>query len=362
MLKHDQKNRITERGITVGSRRTIFSAPEAAAFLECSVNDLLLKGALGEIRIFACLPHDATLYSTNVSLIDLVNPSVTGLERKLYHDRAIEMLALAVPDIQLVVLRQSDCVAAVAQGEVYQSLFAAGVSIGADGSPIVVEPQAPNDLGGLLDSRPFRVFACYPNAVDPNNWSTRTTCAPVRLRIMIDAMRFLQADLVPMKNIPHELPRFDINFVEEPYMPRTLVKLYEAAMTHWDCSRPGWTPPKPMDVELSLQELDDYKGKLAEAGAALLRRSFVNWNQRHYEMRKADGKLNLFESLVVVAAAWRTSAGSEGDANNQSAQYRDKAKAFEYWLSLGIKPYLAQYAWQIASPKHARSTGRPRAK
>lgn len=362
MMKREQESGMTERGITIASRRTILTLPEAAAFLECSIEDLLLKGAGGELRICARIPEDAVVYSTNKSLIELASPTLTGLERKLREDHAIDMSAMVASDIQLVVLRKSDCASAVAQGDAYQSLFATGVRIGTDGSPFVVEPLAPKESTSLLDSRPFRVFACYPCSVDPNNWAMRRTSAPLRLRLSIDAMRVLQADLVALKSIPFDIPRFDIGFVEEPYMPRTLVKLYEAAMTHWDCSRPGWTPPEPMSVERSLQELDDYKVKLADAGAQLLRRSFANWNQRHYEMRKADGKLTAFESLVVVASAWKTAPGSKDDADNESAQYREKAKAFEYWLSFDIKEYLAQYAWQIASPKYARSTGRPRGK
>jgi hypothetical protein len=362
MLKRDQENGMNGFGITNASRRTILAMPEAAAFLGCTVDDLLLKGAVGELRICARVPEDAVVYSTNKGLIDLASHSLTGLERKLHEDHAIDMSALAVRDVQFVVLRKSDCASAVAQGEAYQSLFATGVSIGPDGFPAVVEPLPPKNPAGLLDSRPFRTFACYPSAVDPNNRATRRTSAPVRLRLTIDTMRILHADLVALNAVASEAQRFDIGFVEEPHMPRTLVKLYEAALTHWDCSRPGWTPPEPMSVERTLQELNDYKGKLAEAGATLLRRSFASWNQRHYELRKADGKITPFESLVVVASAWKTSAGSKGDAENESAKYRDKAKAFEYWLSFDIKEYLAKYAWQIVAPKHARSTGRPRSK
>jgi hypothetical protein len=362
MLKPDQKSGVVERGMAKASRRMILSAPEAAAFLECSVDDLLLKGAQGELRIFVRVPDDAVLYSTNRSLIDLADPSLHSFKRAMFEEEVFKTSAVAVSDIQLLLLRQSDCAAAVAQGEVYQSLFTTGVQIGADGSAIVVEPQKPKKPVHFLDSRPFRIFACYPYAQNPNNEFTRRTFAPVRTRFTVDMMRVLMADLVPLTQASSELPCFDIGFVEEPYMPQTLVKLYEAAMTHWDCSRAGWTPPEPMSVERTLQELEDYKGKLAEAGATLLRRSFANWNQRHYEMRKADGKLTPFDSLVVVAGAWRTSAGSEDDSYNQSAQYRDKARAFEYWQSFKIKEYLAQYAWQIASPRHARSTGRPRNK
>lgn len=49
MLKRDRENGMTERGITTASRRTILSLSEAAAFLGCSVDDLLLKGAGGQL-------------------------------------------------------------------------------------------------------------------------------------------------------------------------------------------------------------------------------------------------------------------------------------------------------------------------
>jgi hypothetical protein len=53
---------MTERGITIASRRTILTLPEAAAFSGCSVDDLLLKGARGELRICARVPQDIVIY------------------------------------------------------------------------------------------------------------------------------------------------------------------------------------------------------------------------------------------------------------------------------------------------------------
>lgn len=360
MLKQDQGNGMTERGITTASRRMILSLPEAGAFLGCSVDDLLLKGARGELRICARVPKDAVPYSTNRRLIDLANPSLTGLERKLHEDHATEIVAQAVRDIQFVVLRKSDCASVVSQGEVYQTLFATGVRIGADGAPVVVEPVAPKEPADFLDCRPFRIFACYPRAVDPNNWAIRRTAAPVCLNLTLDALRILHADLVALETATSEPVRFDIGFVEEPHMPQTLVHLYEVAMAHWDCSRPGWAAPDRQTVERALKELDTYKGKQAKAGEVLLRWSFENWNQRHYDLRKADGKLLPFEALVVVASAWGEMGDSTAEHDNELVRYRDKATAFAFWESLGIKGYLAVFAWRIATPKSARGPGRRR--
>lgn len=361
MTKLGPGKKMVDSDIAISSGRTVLTLSEAAALLACSVDDLIHKGARGELRICARAPEDTVVYSTNKGLIDLSDPTLTGIQRKLREDHAIDLLALAAPEIQMVVLRSADCGLAIAQGEVYQSHFTAGVRIEATGIPIVVKPLAPEGAGGM-DIAPFRVFACYPNTLDPNDWSTRKTFAPLRLVLTIDAMRILRPDLGPLEFNSNEPTCFEIDFVEEAYMPRALVKLYEVAMAHWDCSRPGWTAPEAGSVERALQELETYKGKLAKNAAILLRRSFLNWTQSHYERRKANGKLMPFDALVVVASAWKTMDDSAADGNNAVAKYRDKATAFEFWESCGIKKYLADYAWQIASPESARKTGRPRSK
>lgn len=210
----------------------------------------------------------------------------------------------------------------------------------------------------MMDMRPFRVFGCYPSTVDPNNWTTRKTLAPACLNITIDMMRVLV--MAAPEDVADEPVRFDIGFVAEAYMPRMLVKLYDVAMLHWDCSRPGWVPPEDNNVERSLRELDEYKVKQAKAGATFLRRSFEHWNQKYYEKLKAEGKLTEFEALVVVASAWRPSDDSSSDTTHEFVKYRDKAIAFEFWKSIGILEYRAKYAWRIVAPKSARKTGRPR--
>lgn len=169
----------------------------------------------------------------------------------------------------------------------------------------MVEPLALEESQKCWTFLRFEFLHCYPRAVNPNNWATRRVATPVQLRITLAAIKILRADLISLKPVSKKLIRFDIGFAEEPHLPKTLVKLYQVALKHWDCSRPGWEKPDDESVERSLRELEEFKKKLAGAGAALLRRSFENWDQDYYELRKAEGKLTPFDSLVVVASAWK---------------------------------------------------------
>ncbi|MFS2139920.1 hypothetical protein [Duganella sp. Dugasp56] len=340
------------------SKRAVFSLLEAATLLGCSVEDLLNKGGAKELRICAYIPDDMVVYSTITSLIKLADPTLNGMNRKMHLERIEGMSARVMHDVRMVVLSPSDCKAAVSLGRVSQSLFKAGVRLNGGDIPLLIEPPALTEFDTLLDILMFRSFACYPQNVDPNNWSTRDTVAPSRLTINTDLMGILRSDL-PVEEAAPTAPiqPFDIGFCEEPYMPPRLITLYKTAMMHWDCSRTDWTQPRTEDVERSLREMGGYGKKLAEFGATLLRWSFRSWNQNHYEMRRSNGKLTAFDALVVVASAWRP-----GDGENQFAKYRDQAAAFELWESCDIKKYLAEFAWQIAVPEAARPPGRPKGK
>jgi hypothetical protein len=343
--------------------RTVLTLSEAAALVSCSVDALLSKGARGELRICARVPNDTVVYSTNKSLIDLADPTLAGLDRKLREDHAFEISALAAHDIQMVVLQQSDCASAISQGVVYQSRFAAGVRVEATGIPTVVEPLAAKGAEGILGSRPFRLFACYPSAVDPNNCAARKSSAPVRLTLTLDAMRIIHTDLASLESLQNEPVRFDIGFVEEAYMPRSLVKLYEVAMLHWNPHRTGWTDPKPAEVRRSLLDLRDEHGKqvfsdnMAQAAVFILRETFQHWNQVAHDLRKLHGVTSPFEALVVVASAWQDGVDEKSDALT-ALQYRKKPDAIKYFKKCKIVDSYLDGAWVIATPPEARRPGR----
>lgn len=338
--------------------RTVFSLSETATLLGCSVEDLLNKGGANELRICAHVPDDGVIYSTISSLIELTDPTLDSMDRKMRLESVERLAARAMHDVRIVVLSPSDCMSVASLGRVSQSLFKAGVRFDGADDPLVIEPPALIGPDSILGSRMFRSFACYPQNVDPNNWSTREIVAPSRLTFTTDMMAILRSDLPTQVAAPTQPVRdFDIGFREEPYMPPRLIALYKAAMMHWDCSQEGWVEPKNEEVARSLQELGGYGTKLAKHGAMLLRLSFVSWRQDYYESRRANGGLIAFDAMVVVATAWRA-----GEGVNPYAKYRNKDLAFELWKPCKILEYLAESAWQIAAPEAARPSGRPKSK
>jgi hypothetical protein len=350
---------MSERDKGTASKRTLYSLAEAATLSGCAVDDLLLKGARGELRICARVPDDVAVYSTNQALIDLSDSALTGLMRKLKEDSLRDVFACPTRDIQLVVLQRSDCDLVVGHGEGFQTLFRAGVRFEDGNVPVVVEPPALKAPAEYFDIRMFRRFAFYADTLDPNDLFARGRLTPKRLRLTTDIMRVLHSDLVQEHAVRNDSILFDIRFREEPYMQPRLIALHKAAMEYWDCSRLGWAPPAEGEVEGWLQEYGGYKAKLAEAGTIFLRRSYANWNQQYYELRKAEGKLTVFETLVVVASAWKTSESALESRDNDVVKYRKKSTAFEFWETYGIKEYLAKHAWRIVAPEHARTSGRP---
>jgi hypothetical protein len=126
MTKLEPGKKMVDRDIAISSGRTVLTLSEAATLLACSVDDLLHKGARGELRICARAPEDTVVYSTNKGLIDLSDPTLTAIQRKLRADHAFDLLALAAPEIQMLVLRKADCGMAIALAKSLYAKFEAG--------------------------------------------------------------------------------------------------------------------------------------------------------------------------------------------------------------------------------------------
>jgi len=353
-----------EAETTSAHNRTMYSIVEAAALTECSVENLLQHGELRRLPILARVPDGVLVYCTNLDLLDLANPALDELTRRMRSSYFDGIYPLARRDIQLLVLTPADCRLVNSHGESYQSVFLTGVAFGGVSDLVFVEPTALDVRDGHYDLRPSRRFACYPVEYDPRASGAPMRTAPMKIKLTMDMLRVRRDDLEALellRAVDDQSVKFDNGFRVEPHISRGLICLNEGARRFWDRSRLGWLPPRPKVVQDWFRLNCKFSVKVAEGAAQILLTSYKDWDQGEYETKKARNEINMFDAVVEVAAGWKNADLGRGDRADQIDTYPDKQESLDLLKSrFGFADHTALAAWLIAKPDDAKVIGRPR--
>lgn len=353
-----------EAETTGAHNRTMYSIVEAAALTGCSVENLLQHGELRRLPILARVPDGVLVYCTNLDLLDLANPALDELTRRMRTSYFDGIYPLARRDIHLLVLTPADCRLVNLHGESHQAVFLTGVAFGGTSDLVFVEPPALDVRDGHYDLRPSRRFACYPVEYDPRASGAPMRTAPMKIKLTMDMLRVRSDDLEALellRAVDDRSVKFDNGFREEAHMSRQLVRLNQGALRFWDCSRPGWFAPESKDVQDWFRSECKFSVKAAAGAAQILRTSYKDWDQGEYETKKEKNELNMFDAVLLVAGRWKNADLGRGDRADQIDTYPDEQATLDFLkCTFGFADHTAHIAWLIAKPEKAKVKGRPR--